>query len=77
MKSYFENTPAEVLERDRKEVEYLNEIGPDALEYAEYVKEYFGIELSCTELNEEETLKYDIDKKMSGYSGNPQYYFAA
>ena len=34
LKSYFENTPAEVLEKECAEWDYLNEIGPDVLEYA-------------------------------------------
>lgn len=40
LKSYLENTPKEVLEKEAKEWEYLNEIGPDVLEYAKVVKGY-------------------------------------
>ena len=39
LKDYFENTPKEVLDNDWKEVENLNEIGPDVIEYARYVKD--------------------------------------
>lgn len=42
LKGYFEKTPKEILDNDWKEIEYLNEIGPDVIEYAEYVKELFG-----------------------------------
>ena len=40
LKEYFENTPKEVLEKEVKEWEYLNEIGPDVLEYAKLVRGY-------------------------------------
>ena len=39
LKDYFENTPKGVLDNDWKEVENLNEIGPDVIEYARYVKD--------------------------------------
>ena len=45
LKQYFENTPKDILEQDWREIEYLNEIGPDVIEYAEYVKEQFGIDI--------------------------------
>ena len=44
LKNYFENTPKEVLDNDWKEIKYLNEIGPDVIEYARYVKELFGVD---------------------------------
>lgn len=34
LKDYFENTPNDVIENDWREIEYLNEIGPDVIEYA-------------------------------------------
>ena len=40
LKNYLENTPQDILENDWKEIEYLNEIGPDVIEYARYVKKY-------------------------------------
>lgn len=40
LKKYFENTPKEVLEEESKEWEYLNEIGPDVLEYAKLIRGY-------------------------------------
>ena len=39
LKDYFENTPKDVIEKDWREIEYLNEIGPDVIEYARYVKD--------------------------------------
>lgn len=44
LKEYFENTPKEVLEKEAKELEYLNEIGPDVLEYAKLVRGYINKE---------------------------------
>lgn len=38
LKYYFDNTPKEFLENDWKEIKYLNEIGPDVIEYAKLVK---------------------------------------
>lgn len=43
LKDYFEKTPKEILDNDWKEIEYLNEIGPDVIEYAEYVKNYLAL----------------------------------
>lgn len=33
LEDYFENTPKEILDNDWKEIEYLNEIDPNILEY--------------------------------------------
>lgn len=44
LKEYFENTQKEVLEKEAKEWEYLNEIGPDVLEYAKLVRGYINQE---------------------------------
>lgn len=44
LKEYFENTPKEVLDKEVKEWEYLNEIGPDVLEYAKAVRGYINQE---------------------------------
>ena len=46
LKSYFENTPAEVLEKECAEWDYLNEIGPDVLEYAKLVRGYIDTEMA-------------------------------
>lgn len=46
LKDYFDKTPQDVLEKDFKELAYLNEIGPDAIAYVEYVKGNFDIEMS-------------------------------
>ena len=42
LNDYFENTPQEVLDSDFKEMAHLNDIGPDAIEYAESVKKHFA-----------------------------------
>jgi hypothetical protein len=43
LKHYFENTPQEVLDKEREELEPLNEIGPDVLEYVDYYNELLTI----------------------------------
>lgn len=44
LKEYFENTPKEVLDKEAKDWDYLNEIGPDVLEYAKLVRGYINQE---------------------------------
>ena len=72
LKDYFENTPKEILDNDWKEIEYLNEIGPDVIEYADYVQELFGID----ELNAH---KFDVSVVPSTerIAVDSQYYLAA
>ena len=41
LKDYFDKTPQDVLEKDFKELEYLNEIGPDVIAYVEICKRKF------------------------------------
>jgi hypothetical protein len=43
LKHHFENTSQEVLNKEREELESLNEIGPDVLEYADYYNELLTI----------------------------------
>lgn len=38
LKEYFENTPKEQLDKDWEEIESLNDVGIDALEWTEFVK---------------------------------------
>jgi hypothetical protein len=38
LKEYFENTPKEQLDKDWEEIEPLNNIGVDVLEWAEFAK---------------------------------------
>lgn len=40
LKNHFENISQEELDKEWKEIESLNEIGPDAIEYADWIKEY-------------------------------------
>lgn len=42
LRDYFENTPEDVLKKDLEELEYLNEIGPEAIEYCENLKKLIG-----------------------------------
>lgn len=39
LRDYFEHTPEDILKKDLEELEYLNEIGPDAITYIENVRE--------------------------------------
>lgn len=80
LKNYFENTPKEVLDNDWKEIKYLNEIGPDVIEYARFVKEQFGIAVSYSNSEQKnETHRYDVsvDSRNNGIDVDSQYYFAA
>ena len=38
LKEYLKNTPKEILEKEYKELAYLNEIGPNSSEYLESIK---------------------------------------
>ena len=38
LKEYFENTPREQLDKDWEDVKDLNDIGPDVILYADYVR---------------------------------------
>lgn len=42
LKRYFEETPQDELDRVWEELKPLNEIGPDASEYIERVRSYYG-----------------------------------
>ena len=54
LKDYFENTPKDVIEKDWREIEYLYEIGPDVIEYAEFVRENFGTAVTYSNSKEKE-----------------------
>lgn len=61
LKHYFEHTPPEVIEKDWNEVSYLNEIGPDAIEYAEYVRKYLDANVSYSSAETKgDTHKYAV-----------------
>lgn len=80
LKDYFENTPKEILDNDWKEIEYLNEIGPGVIEYAEYVKELFGIDvLYLGSVKNLSTHTFDIPATSctERIEADSQYYMAA
>lgn len=80
LKDYFENTPKEVLDNDWKEIEYLNEIGPDVIEYAEYVKDTFGVDVLYSKTEKElDAHKFDVSVSSGTerIAADAQYYFAA
>lgn len=71
LKSYFENTPAEVLKKEYAGWGYLNEIGPDVLEYAKMARDYIGTEMVYSER------KYDLTISTEDIFSNAQYGMAA
>ncbi len=78
LKDYFENTPKDVIEKDWRE--YLNEIGPDVIEYAEFVRENFGTAVSYSNFKEkEETHRYDVSVSTgeNGIAADAKYCLAA
>ena len=81
LKSYFENTPANILEKESAKWDYLNEIGPDVLEYANIVKGYIRESLEIpktTELEYANIVKGYISAKIAYRSSdnliNKSYY---
>lgn len=80
LKGYFENTPKDVIEKDWREIEYLNEIGPDVIEYAEFVRENFGTAVSYSNSKEKkETYRYDVSVSAGekGIAADAKYCLAA
>ena len=71
LKDYFETTPKEILDNDWKEIEYLNNIGPDVIEYAKFMKDNFGIVVPYS------NSKGRVEAEDKGIAVNAQYYFAA
>lgn len=80
LKNYFENTPQDILENDWKKLEYLNDIGPDVIEYAEYIKKYFAIALLYSNIESNiEMHKFDVSECLNNSSikADAQYCLAA
>ena len=80
LKSYFNKTPQEVLNQDFEELSFLNELGPDAIAYLEYVKSRFGMEMSCSyAYNFQETNKFESNEMQYSniYTANSLYPLAA
>lgn len=80
LKDYFENTPKEILDNDWREIEYLNEIGPDVIWYAEYVKELFGIDvlyLGADKNLSAHTFDIPATSDTERIAADSQYYLAA
>ena len=80
LKDYFENTLKDVIEKDWREIEYLNEIGPDVIEYAEFVRENFCTAVSYSNFKEkEETHRYEVSVSTgeNGIAADAKYCLAA
>ena len=72
--------PKDVIEKDWREIEYLNEIGPDVIEYAEFVRENFCTAVSYSNFKEkEETHRYEVSVSTgeSGIAADAKYCLAA
>lgn len=70
LREYFENIPQEQLDKDWAEIEYLNDIGPDALEYARYIKQISGDEDMSPDLK---GMRNTLDGKEYVFAGKFQY----
>lgn len=71
LKKYYDEMSEEKLADNAKKLSFLNDIGPDALEYVENVRSYFYSEMLCQD--------YCIPKSRENteiYSNQP-YYLAA
>lgn len=79
LKKYFENTPPNIIEKDWKEVEYLNEMGPDVITYAEFIKKYLDVDVLYSNIEKTtETHKFDISNHSNNcISVNALYCLAA
>lgn len=78
LKSYFENTSADILEKECAEWDYLNEIGPDVLEYANMVRGYISTEMIYARPDEFfNENNYDFTVLIQDISSNVQYDKAA
>ena len=79
LKKYFANTSKDILDKDWIEIEYLNEIGPDVNEYAEFVKRHFGIEVSYSNSEKKlESHKFNVSTASANkIAADVQYCLAA
>lgn len=73
LKNSFENTPKDILDRELNALDYLNEIGPDVLEYAEQVREYL-----CSNIHQTKPFDFpNYNGEDYVDSSNSNYYLAA
>ena len=80
LKEYFENTPKEVLENDWSEMKYLNDIGPDAIAYAQFMREQLKQAALCLNFGDGmDTQGYEVsvDLQDKGVAADALYCLAA
>ena len=80
LKYYFENTPKDVIDNEWREIEYLNKIGPDVIEYAEFVRENFGTVMPYSIFKEKKGAhRYDVSVSTTerGIAADAMYCLAA
>lgn len=71
LKKYYDETPEKVLVHKAKKLDYLNEIGPNALEYVRSVKSYFFDVMPFEDFNIPES------QESKEIDANQHYYLAA
>jgi hypothetical protein len=59
IKRYFETTPKDILDKEWEEKEYLDKIGPDVMEYVDYVRKNFGIDIMNKKIKQIENMKQE------------------
>lgn len=72
LRKYFDETPQDVLEREWEELNPLNEIGPDATEYIERVRSYYGF-IMQNSIKSMPVVHYPYESFQTEY----EYYMAA
>lgn len=71
LKKYYAETPEEILVHNAKKIDYLNEIGPDALEFVKQTRTYVSEVLRYPEIY---VLESSED---TAISPSQRYYLAA
>ena len=78
LERYFEDTPKDILEKDSEGWDFLNEIGPDVLEYAKIVRDSFDVEISyCSSESIDRRHEYCSKTSKGDIKVSSQYYLAA
>lgn len=77
LKKYFDSTPQYILNEDWKKREYLNEIGPDVMEYAAWVQTYVNYDMPSHRYAIKDAGNQTIVSGCKDFAANDNYYLAA
>lgn len=77
LKKYFDNTSQCVIEEDWNEVEHLNEIGPDVIEYALDINGLSGVEMPYSIANRCQYSFLVNSRDNNDIAVDSSYYYAA